>query len=81
MFKVKFIKFFVNGTLKGLSCSATLEFPTLESAVEYTKFLLDHTIKAVDAYSSSHYTCHTIYIEAPHTDTKLQDFDTDEIPF
>jgi hypothetical protein len=81
MFKVKFLKFFVNGTLKGLSFNTTLECPTLESAVEYTKFLLEHTKKPVIAYSSSHYTCHCIYIEAPSNIPKVEEYDTDEIPF
>jgi hypothetical protein len=81
MFTVKFMKYFVNGTLKGISSDASLTFPNLETAIEYTKFLLDHTQISVKAYSSSHYTCHCIRIEAPSTEPKIQEFDDDEIPF
>lgn len=65
MFRVKFMKYFVYGALEGTTVDADVMFPSLESAVEYTKFLLAHTSvdKPVEAIDGSHYSCHCIRVE------------------
>jgi len=63
MYKVKFLKYFVNGNLKGLSYDSSLTFFSLESTCRYVSFLHNHIIKPIKAIDSSDYTCHNARIE------------------
>lgn len=61
-FEVKFMKYFVDGPLKGLTFDTTLGFNNLESAQQYAGFLIAHSEKPVFSADKAPYTCHVIRI-------------------
>lgn len=62
-FRVKYMKHFAKGPLKGIAVDANVGFETLEAATEHAAWCLDHTSKPVKAIGNDDYTCHVIRIE------------------
>ena len=58
MFIVKWSKYFVNGSLKGLWFDASLDFDSLDAATHYMAFLHGHVVIPVKAIGGTDYTCH-----------------------
>ena len=61
---VKFSKFIVKGTLKGMMIDTQLSFATLEAATDYVGHCIAHVEKPVKAIGNGDYTCHMARIES-----------------
>ena len=62
-YKVKALKFFHSGLLKGMSVDWQVTYPTLERALEATKFLAKHSEAPVEDLQGKLVTYHCWYIE------------------
>lgn len=58
MLKVKFMKYFVNGNLKGLTHDTEITVSGLEEACSWVDWAHKHSDKPVEAFGGSDYTVH-----------------------
>ena len=63
MYKVKFMKYVTNGLLESLTHDSIVSWTSLDLAVEYVAFLLNHTTIPVKSIAGGDYTCHVVRIE------------------
>ncbi len=63
MFIVKWSKYFVSGSIKGLWFDTSLNFDSLDAATHYMAFLHGHALIPVKAIGGADYTCHMARLE------------------